>query len=189
MIAQIRGTVIEKLQGSIIVDVHGVGYEVLVPTIDFDRSPLSEEVRLYTYFHVRENAQELFGFASLNAKRLFEKLISVSGVGPKVAMSVMGLGDEKRISSAIAGGNIAFITGAPGVGKRVAEKITVELRGKVEDFAVSTDAQGAEGDDAVDALVVLGYPKNLSVSVLAEIETELTTQERVRRALKEISGK
>src|SRR6478672_11140551 len=102
MIAHIRGTVAEKFAGSIIVDVGGVGYEIQVPLGDFEAALLESEVKFYTHHHVREQSDELFGFSSLSAKKLFELLTSVQGVGPKAALAILSLGASEQVRSAIA---------------------------------------------------------------------------------------
>ena len=102
MIAHVFGKVAEKFNGSLVVDVHGVGYEVSVATNDFDAVILDQEVKFYTYHHVREQSEELFGFSSLAAKKLFEMLITVQGVGPKAALAILSLGDAEQVRNAIA---------------------------------------------------------------------------------------
>jgi Holliday junction DNA helicase RuvA len=102
MIAHVFGKVVEKVGSSVIVDVHGVGYEVQVAAGDFDATTLESDVKFYTYHHVREQSQELFGFSSLVAKKLFELLIAVQGIGPKAALAILSLGDSEKVRNAIA---------------------------------------------------------------------------------------
>ncbi len=187
MIVQLRGEVVEKGDSWLVIDVAGVGYEVLVPEIDLDQFQLEEDVLLYTYFHVRENSQELFGFSSSGAKNLFKQLIGVNGVGPKSALAIMGLGDEKQIKSAIGSGNIAFITAASGVGKKAAEKVVLELKDKVGVMAgqVIEDIPSG-GDDALEALISLGYTRAHSAQALAKVG-EGSTEDRVKLSLKELA--
>src|SRR5690606_38031153 len=131
MIAHVSGVVVEKFANSVIVDVSGVGYEVQVASGEFDRVTLGEEVKFYTYHHIREQAQELFGFSSLAAKKLFELLITVQGVGPKAALAILSLGDSELVRNAIASSDSGFVAKASGVGKKIAERVVVDLSDKV----------------------------------------------------------
>src|SRR6476646_1719106 len=131
MIAHVDGTVTEKLQSSVIVDVNGVGYEVNVAAGDFERAQLNEKIKFYTYHHIREQSQELYGFSTLAAKKLFELLITVQGVGPKAAQSILSLADSEVVRNAIANSDSAFVSKASGVGKRIAERVVVDLSDKV----------------------------------------------------------
>ena len=131
MIAHVFGKVAEKFNGSLVIDVHGVGYEVSVATNDFDAVILDQEVKFYTYHHVREQSEELFGFSSLAAKKLFEMLITVQGVGPKAALAILSLGDAEQVRNAIANADSSFVQKATGVGKKTAERVVVDLSDKV----------------------------------------------------------
>ena len=131
MIAHIKGIVAEKIVNSVIIDVHGVGYEVNLTSIDFDNLTLDEEVKLYTFHHIREQSEELFGFTSLAAKKIFELLITVQGIGPKAAMSILSLAPAEEVRNAIANADAAFVAQASGVGKKSAERVIVDLREKV----------------------------------------------------------
>src|SRR5680860_209007 len=108
MIAHVYGIVVEKFGSSVIVDVHGVGYEVQLAAGDFDVAVLESNVKFYTYHHVREQSQELFGFSSLIAKKLFELLITVQGIGPKAALAILSLGDTETVRNAIANSDALF---------------------------------------------------------------------------------
>ena len=131
MIAHLQGTIAEKFANSVIIDVHGVGYEVALTAPDFDKLYLNDEVKLYTYHHVREQSEELFGFTSLEGKKIFELLITVQGIGPKNAMSVLSLASYEEVRNTIANADAAYLTKANGVGKKAAERIIVDLREKV----------------------------------------------------------
>lgn len=192
MIAHLIGKVTEKLNSSVIIDVHGVGYEVTISAPDHDILSLENEVKLYTHHALRENAEELYGFSSLAAKKLFEMLISVNGIGPKAAISILSLGTPEAVRNAIANTDAAFIAKASGVGKKSAERVIVDLRDKVgipshygatdTSFIVS-DVQA--GDEALDALIALGFPLKEATTALAEIDTSLPVEERIRLALKQ----
>lgn len=190
MIAHVSGIVAEKFNSSVIVDVHGVGYEVAVALGDFDAALLNEPVKFYTYHHIREQSQELFGFTSLAAKKLFEMLITVQGVGPKAGLAILGLGDSETVRNAIANGDAAFITKASGVGKRIAERVVVDLTDKVG-LAIRTNVTAtgvsqpiAHTDEALEALMALGYSLNDATRALEGVSTDLSTADRVTQALR-----
>jgi holliday junction DNA helicase RuvA len=190
MIAHVSGIVAEKFNSSIIVDVHGVGYEVSVALGDYERSLINEPVKFHTYHHIREQSQELFGFTSLAAKKLFEMLITVQGVGPKAALSILSLGESEQVRNAIANGDSTYITKASGVGKRIAERVVVDLTDKVG-LALRTNVDNLgvsrpinQTDEALEALMALGYNLNDAMRALEGISTELSTADRVTQALK-----
>lgn len=190
MIAHLRGTVSEKFEGTVIIDVHGVGYEVAVAAHDFDVLQLDDMVKIYTYHHVREQAEELFGFSSLMAKKLFELLISVQSVGPKAALAVLSLGSAEAVRNAIATSDIAYVQQASGVGKKTAERVVVDLRDKVGAPSVygrvdnSEPVVAAAEDEALEALMALGYTLADATKALSGIDTALSTSDRVTQALR-----
>ena len=191
MIAHIRGVVEEKFgSNGVIVDVSGVGYEMLVPVPDFESCTLGEEKKFYTYHQVRENVEELYGFSSLVAKKLFELLISVQGIGPKAGVAIMSLAEAEEVRNAIANGDTAFVSKASGVGKKSAERVIVDLRDKVgipsRYGATEVKNVGAtqESDEALDALIALGFPLKEATAALEKVDAELPVEERVRQALK-----
>lgn len=190
MIAHIFGVVAEKFNSSIIVDVGGVGYEIAVPLGDFDKASLGEDVKFFTYHHVREQSQELFGFSTLAAKKLFEMLITVQGVGPKAGLAILSLGDIEVVRNAIANSDSAFIQKATGVGKKTAERVVVDLSDKVglpTSYGRNGDPVQAElntDDEALEALIALGYTLADATKALSGIDNRLSTSERVKLALK-----
>lgn len=190
MIAHVSGIVAEKFNTSIIVDVSGVGYEVQVAVGDFEMSLLNEPVKFYTHHHIREQSQELFGFSSLAAKKIFELLITVQGVGPKAALAILSLGNAEQVRNAIATADSSYITKASGVGKRIAERVVVDLADKVglpthiPQSGVVTPRQVADADEALEALMALGYTLPDATKALESVPDELSTAERVTRALK-----
>lgn len=190
MIAHVSGVVAEKFGNAIIIDVHGIGYEVTVPSLDYEGALLNEPVKFYTFHHVREQSEELFGFSTLAAKKLFELLITVQGVGPKAAMAILSLSDAETVRNAIASSDVVFITKASGVGKKTAERVAVDLSDKVG-LALRTnlDATGIStiitgSDEALEALMALGYTLNDATQALEGVSTDLSTAERVTQALK-----
>lgn len=191
MIAHVSGIVVEKFGSSIIVDVHGVGYEVSVALGDYEHAVLHEAVKFYTHHHIREQSQELFGFTSLAAKKLFELLITVQGVGPKAGLSILSLGESEVVRNAIANADSVFITKASGVGKRIAERVVVDLADKVglalrHDNSTITGISEPIGhsDEALEALMALGYNLNDATRALEGISTDLSTADRVTQALR-----
>lgn len=190
MIAHINGTVAEKFNSSVIVDVHGVGYEIVLSALDFEAAELSAEQKFYTYHAVRETSEDLYGFTSLAAKKLFEMLISVNGVGPKAAMAILSLAPPEEVRNAIANADAKFVAKAAGVGKKSAERVIVDLSDKVgipshygatEVVSVSSVP---ENDEALDALIALGFPLKEATAALAEVDASLSVEERIRLALK-----
>ena len=190
MIAHLIGKVVEKFGNSLIIDVNGVGYEVMVPTPDFEDCHLDEERKFFTYHSIRENAEELYGFSSLLAKKMFELLISVQGVGPKAGIAIMSLAEAEEVRNAIANADAAFIAKASGVGKKSAERVIVDLRDKVgapsKYGATETKYNKAqnEPDEALDALMALGFPLKEATAALEKVDPSLPVEERIKLALK-----
>jgi len=188
MIAHLSGVVAEKFSHSVIIDVRDIGYEVQVPAIDFDAALLGEPIKLYTYHHIREQAQELYGFSSLAAKKLFELLITVQGIGPKAALAILSLGDSESVRNAIAHSDTAFIARASGVGRKTADRVAVDLSDKVGlavTFSESTPSSTAQtSDEAMEALMALGFTLNDAMHALESIPSDLPTAERVTLALR-----
>jgi len=190
MIAHVFGKVAEKFNGSLVIDVHGVGYEVSVATNDFDAVILNQEVKFYTYHHVREQSEELFGFSSLAAKKLFEMLITVQGVGPKAALAILSLGDAEQVRNAIANADSSFVQKATGVGKKTAERVVVDLSDKVglpthygrTETPLQTELNTS--DEALEALMALGYTLADATKALENVDINLPTSQRVTEALK-----
>jgi len=189
MIAQLRGQVVEKFGSSVIIDVAGVGYEVGVTGLDWEKFALETQAKVYTYHHVRENAEELFGFSSLEGKRLFELLITVQGIGPRAAMAVLSLAEPEEVRNAIANADAGFVAKAGGVGKKSAQRVIVDLKEKVGlpsyyGRRVDTEAELTAGDEALEALMALGYNLGDATRALVGVDPKLPTAERVRAALK-----
>ena len=190
MIATLKGIVSEKLHDIVVIDVNGVGYGVAMTTNEADRLVVNDETKVYVYENIKEDAHQLFGFTLLDTKQLFEQLLKVKNVGPKVAMSLLELGSANEVRSAIASGDVKRLQSAKGVGKRAAEQIVVELRDKVG--LLSTDAAedivGRAGvnasDEAAQALMSLGYSEMDAALALKHIDASLPTEERIKQALR-----
>lgn len=191
MIAHVIGEVAEKFNGSLIVDVHGVGYEVAVALGDYEKASLNEQVKFYTYHHIREQSQELFGFSSLAAKKLFEMLITVQGVGPKAALAILSLGEAENVRNAIANSDSAYVQKASGVGKKTAERVVIDLSDKVglpTHYGRNNDPIQTElntTDEALEALMALGYTLADASKALEGVDVNLPTGRRVTEALKQ----
>jgi len=189
MIATLEGIVSEKFLDSVVMDVGGVGYGLLVTTDDFANLAKGEPAKVFVYEHIRESAHDLFGFRKLATKHLFEQLLSVKNVGPKVALAVLDIGSDDYVRAAIAAGEVKTLQTAKGVGKRAAEQIVVELRDKVG----LVSGAGADNvierggvtqtDEAVQALLALGYEQTDAMLALQGIDKSLSTEDRVKKAL------
>lgn len=189
MIAHVSGIIAEKFAGSLIIDVHGIGYEISVPLGDFETAVLGNEIKFYTYHHVREQSEELFGFSSLAAKKLFELLITVQGIGPKAALAILSLAAAETVRNAIASGDAVYLAKASGVGKKTAERVVVDLADKVgvpthyqQTAAVQTELDTS--DEALEALMALGYTLSDATKALENVDPALSTAQRVTEALK-----
>ncbi len=174
MIAHLRGTLIAKTPSHVIVDVGGVGYELAVSVTTYSELPaLNQEIALEVYTHVREDALALFGFLQREEKHLFEKLIGVSGIGPKLAVTILsGMSAESAVA-AIRGNDVAALTRVPGIGRKTAERMVLELRDKLEQFAAPPAAPASTGiaEDVISALVNLGYQRSLAERTLARVSS------------------
>jgi len=191
MIATLNGVVAEKALEVLVLDVAGVGYGLLVTAEDYGRLNTGDKAKLYVHEHIRENAHDLFGFSQHDTKLLFELLLSVNGIGPKMALGVLNTGSASDVRVAIASGDVKSIQKASGVGKRVAERIVVELKDKVGLVGVDLTSTGILQsdanllkDEAVEALVSLGYTAPDAAAALASVSKELSTEERIKQALK-----
>jgi Holliday junction DNA helicase RuvA len=190
MIATLSGVVSEKLPEMVVLKCGGVGYGLYVTSEDFARLSQSEPAKLYVHEHIREQAHDLFGFVQLDTKKLFEQLLGVKNVGPKVALAVLDIGAAANVRGAIAAGDVKLLQSAKGVGKRAAEQIVVELRDKVGLIAsgLAEDIVSRPGiniqDEAVEALMSLGYSPQDATTALNKVDANLSTEERVKSALK-----
>jgi Holliday junction DNA helicase RuvA len=190
MIASLFGEVISKSFNQAVIDVHGVGYGIYISTIEFEELKINQKYRLYIYESIREDAHDLYGFINENSKQLFELLISVKNVGPKVGLAILSIGSTDKIRQAIANGDLTLLKSAKGVGKKAAEQLIVELRDKVG-LISSSEAEeivfrGAidQADEALQALVSLGYSEQDAADSLKKIDKSLPVDERLKLALK-----
>jgi len=190
MIATLNGVVSEKLPDMVILDVQGVGYGIYVTAEDHGRLVVGETAKVSVYEHVREQSHDLFGFLGRDTQSLFEQLLNVTGIGPKMALNMLSIGSVTEVRQAIASGDVKYIQGAHGVGKRVAERVVVELKDKVGLSGVDLASTGLlqsedklMQDEAVQALVALGYSLTDAVQALDDIDNKAPTEDRIRQAL------
>lgn len=201
MIARLRGVLIEKHAPEIVVDVNGLGYEVLVPmTTLYNLPALGEEVSLYTQFIVREDAQLLFGFSDTRSRQLFRDLIKVNGVGPKLALTVMSGIDSDDFVRCVQDGDTAALVRLPGVGKKTAERLIMEMKDRLESWAPAAGAASPSVNaapsasavlaEAEAALIALGYkPQEASKAINALDAEGQSSESLIRAALKNMVSK
>ncbi len=182
MIAYVSGKLVEKSPSRVVIDVHGIGLEIHVPATSFDRLPATgEPATLMTYHYVREDNMQLFGFTTQGERKLFEVMLSVSGVGPRLALAALSALEAQELRECIVSGDSAMLTRIPGVGRKTAERLVIELRDKLGgiDFASTGSGQGRrEGSVRLDALAAL---ESLGLS-------RASAEDRIRRTLKANPG-
>ena len=198
MIAYLRGRILEKHPNRIVVDVNGVGYDVFVPLSTFyGLGERGSDIALRIHTHVREDALLLYGFATLLEQELFERLIGVSGIGPKVALAVLSGIEPQELIRAIERGDIARLTAIPGVGKKTSERIVLELKDRLPRAQVAASAASAAAEseqsiagDVVSALVNLGYHRPLAERAAAaavKAAPDAGFERTLKQALRELS--
>jgi len=202
MIASLSGKLLEKTANSVIIDVAGVGYEVLIPLSTFyEIGEVGSEIQLRIYTHVREDAIQLFGFKTNRERNLYLKLISVQGVGAKSAITMLSGLSADEIIEAIRKDNLPKLTAIPGVGRKTAERLVVELRDKVGELAMAATAgepgpsstvagTGDAFDDALSALVNLGYQRNAAEKAIQQVRregVEANVQKILRASLQKLA--
>jgi Holliday junction DNA helicase RuvA len=196
MIGRLFGKILHKSPPMLLIDVQGVGYEVEAPMSTFYQLPeTGAEIHLYTHLVVRDDAHLLFGFATENERHLFRSLIKVNGVGAKMGLTILSGMEAEDFVRCIRDGDTIRLTRLPGVGKKTAERLIIEMRDRLKDLNISSDSvpvQGAgtstsnsQADDAVSALISLGYkPQEASRYVLAVTTPDMSSEEIIREALK-----
>lgn len=191
MIGRIKGVLLEKAPPQILVDVHGVGYEIDVPMSTLYNLPeTGAEVTLFTHFVVREDAQLLYGFLTKEERTLFRLLIRISGIGPKIALSILSGISSQLLSQAVATQEPGLLTRIPGVGKKTAERIVLELKGKL-DTTISSETDGTATSNAkhdiVSALLSLGYSDREAQLAVKGLAPDISVNDGIREALKALS--
>jgi holliday junction DNA helicase RuvA len=201
MIGQLRGQLLSKKPNVLLLDVHGVGYEIFIPLTSFYELPSEgNEVSLKIHTHVREDALILFGFRSQREKDFFLKLISISGIGPKLAIAILSGAQVEELAQAIAESNLARLTSIPGIGRKTAERLVLELKSQLTPFLLPEQVEAAHQgaaptaleEDILSALTNLGYPrasaeKALSM-VLRSAECDRTFEDVLRNTLRRLAG-
>lgn len=189
MIGRLTGTLVEKSPPQVLVDVAGVGYEVDVPMSTFYHLPaLGERVTLLTHFIVREDAQLLFGFLGHDERSTFRQLVKISGVGPRTALAILSGLSVAELSQAVAMQETGRLVKVPGIGKKTAERLLLELKGKLGDAlatpaAVANDAQA----DILQALIALGYSDREAASALKALPADVDVSDGIKLALKALA--
>ena len=191
MIGSIRGRLLEKNPLQILVETNGVGYEIDVPMSTLYNLPdIGAEVFLYTQYVVREDAELLFGFSTKAERSLFRLLIRISGIGPKIALSILSGISASILAQAVSQAEPGLLTRIPGVGKKTAERIVLELKGKIDTVVGSADSQtptsGAKAD-IISALVSLGYSEREALQAVKGLAADVTVNDGIREALKALS--
>ncbi len=195
MIALVEGALLEKNVSSVVIAAGGIGYEIAVPLSTFEKLPdEGETARLLTYLHVREDALQLFGFHSRQEREAFERLIAVTGVGPRLALSILSSLSVERLIAAVEGAQASWFGKIPGVGKKTAERLIFELKGKLTDIAPAAALgkaaapAGREAEEAAAALVSLGYSRPQAETAIARVLADspgqrIETADLIRKSL------
>jgi holliday junction DNA helicase RuvA len=192
MYAYIKGKVTSTAETSVVIEAGGIGYEIFASTNSISKLDKNEAM-LFTHFVVKEDSQTLYGFYTQQEKDMFKKLISISGIGPKVGMSILSSLSVSALATAIISSDIKAFEPVSGVGKKTAERIVLELRGKVSTDAISEELHHADGGaqsaelEAINALISLGYDRNVSVSAISRVKNlGDTTEDLILLALKRL---
>jgi Holliday junction DNA helicase RuvA len=186
VIGRLRGTLVVVGATGVVIDVGGVGYEVALTAAALgDLPPIGEEAVIHTHLHVREDQMSLFGFTSVDQRDLFRLLIGVSGVGPKVAMAILGTMTTDDLRRAVATDDVAALTAVPGIGKRSAQKLLLELRPRLELSEAVVGSSGAMAETRA-ALEGLGYQPEEIRAAMRELSADLPVEELLRRSLQHL---
>lgn len=201
MIGRLTGIILDKQPPEIVVDVLGVGYEVLASMATFYRLPeIGQEVTLYTHFVVREDAQQLYGFAEVSERLLFRNLIKVNGVGPRMALTILSSIEPDNFVQCVIDNDSASLVKLPGVGKKTAERLIIEMRDRLADWYsdkfqvnLASDKSSVNGlksatQDAMSALIALGYKPQEASRAITQLDTEgISSTDIIRQALKRLA--
>lgn len=193
MIGRISGTLLEKHPPLVLVDVGGVGYEIDVPMSTFYNLPvIGEKIALHTQLIVREDAHQLYGFSTHDERAAFRQLLKISGVGPKLALTILSGMSVAELSHVVAAQEVGRLTKIPGIGKKTAERLLLELRDKLPGAAAALLSSGAEPgpvarNDVLDALLALGYNEREASWAVKQLPANLDVSDSIRQALKFLS--
>lgn len=183
MIARLKGVVATREHDRIVLDVHGVGYEIIMPTRNAASYGVGDEIEVQIAENIREDSYDLYGFELEADRRLYYKLVAISGVGAKMAHAIVSTYDAQTLTAIIDAEEIARLSQVSGVGRKTAQRIILELRGKL---VASGESAAAMSDPAMQALLQLGYRADQAQAALKGVDTGLETGERVKQALREI---
>ena len=190
MIAKLKGSIEFLRDNYAVVDVNGVGYKVFVTMHTFGKIAGKKEIEFYTHTYVREDTLALYGFLEIEELEMFELLISISGIGPKAAMGILTIADPKTIRTAVLNDDASLLTRVSGVGKKIANRVILELKNKVADISVGEKDQITTDSDAMEALVSMGYSVSDARETLKNISPDVKdVGERVKLALKNLGKK
>jgi len=193
MISYLRGKIKLARFGLVIIDVNGVGYKVCVPPqigLPENIVDTQKECELFIHHHIKEDASDLYGFLTFQELELFEKLLSVNGVGPKAAMTIISMASTEKIIEAITIEDSNFFQSASGIGKKVAIKIILDLKSKISNLKYSGNINGGQHEDIYDGLETLGYKKVEIDKIINKLPKELkTSEDKIRWMLKNLSKK
>ena len=187
----IKGTLVQKSDNYIVVDANGVGYMIYTSLNSMQNTgEIGKKITIYTYLHVREDVMDLFGFTSIEEKNMFMHLISVSGVGPKAALSILSVTTPAKFALAVITNDVKTITKASGVGPKMAQRVILELKDKMKTDELEIDLEDESDDilsdnrsEAISALVVLGYSSNDAQKAVKGIDGTLSVEEIIKKAL------
>lgn len=190
MIAKLSGKIEYLKDAYVVVGVGGVGYKVFVTVHTFGMIAGKKEIELFTHTYVREDTLSLYGFLEVSELEMFELLISISGIGPKAAMGILAIADPKTISMAVLNEDSSILTRVSGVGKKIAQRVILELKNKIKDMPGQEKNQLANDNDAFEALVAMGYSISEAREALKQISSDVEdVGERVKLALKSLGKK
>jgi len=192
MLAFIRGKILNKGNGYVILETDSIGYQIFVNAVAYADLNIGQEVEFYLYHHVREDMNDLYGFKNFSELEFFKLLLSVSGVGPKSALGILGMASAADIKESIGRGDPSLLTKVSGIGKKTAERIVLELRGKIDYLApVKGGGSGVSANsDEIDALMSLGYSLQQAREALNSVDANIKESgERIRAALRSLSKK
>lgn len=187
----IKGTLVQKSDNYIVVDANGVGYMIYTSLNSMQNGgEVGKKITIYTYLHVREDVMDLFGFTTIEEKNMFMQLISVSGVGPKAALSILSVTTPAKFAVAVITNDVKTITKASGVGPKMAQRVILELKDKMKTDELEIDLEDESDDilsdnrsEAISALVVLGYSSNDAQKAVKGIDGTLSVEEIIKKAL------
>ncbi|HSH43309.1 MAG TPA: Holliday junction branch migration protein RuvA [Arenicellales bacterium] len=200
MIAFLKGVLLDKRPPTLVVDVHGVGYELDAPmTTFYDLPAPGQEVTVYTHMVVREDAQLLFAFSDASQRDVFRSLLKISGVGPRVALAILSTLSTREFFDAVSDNDVSRLTRVPGIGRKTAERLMVEMRDRVlkqveadgqpRPAAAAATGRASSVEDAVSALIALGYKAPEASRAIRNIEVEgLSSEDLIRQALRQLAG-